>query len=67
MKLVAKTAGKVVLEITTNEIEQKGFDHHWDNIRRVYPSEEYDVYSIGESNSNNQIIFIELIHKRLHE
>lgn len=64
MRLVAKTMEKVVIELTTNEIEKKGFDHHWDKIRRMYTIEDYDVDSIGESHDNEQFIFIELISKK---
>jgi len=67
MRLIAKTMEKVVIEITTNEIEKKGFEYFWDKIRRTYKTEEYDVYSIGESHENEKIIFIELISNRLHK
>jgi len=66
MRLVAKTMEKVILEITTKEIEQKGFDFHWDKIRRTYKKEDYEVHSIG-SHDDEKIIFIELIAKRLQE
>jgi hypothetical protein len=64
MRLVAKTMEKVVIELTTNEIEKNGFDHHWDKIRRMYKVEEYDVDSIGASRDNDKLIFIELILKK---
>jgi hypothetical protein len=64
MRLVAKTMGKVVLEITTKQIEENGFDYHWDKMRRVYTAEEYDVDSIKPSVENSQIIFVELILKK---
>jgi len=64
MKLVAKTIEKVVIEITTNEIEEKGFEYFWDKIRNKYKPEEYDVYSVGESRDNDKIIFVELASKK---
>lgn len=64
MRLVAKTMEKVVIEVTTNEIENKGFEHFWDKIRRTYKSEDYEVDSIGASHDNEQLIFIELISKK---
>ena len=67
MRLVAKTMEKVVLEITTKEMENHGFDYHWDMIRRVYKAKDYDVDYIGKSHDNNQLIFIELISKKLRE
>ena len=64
MRLVAKTMEKVVIEVTTNEIENKGFEHFWDKIRRTYKVDDYDVDSIGASKENEQLIFIELISKK---
>lgn len=63
MKLVAKTMKKVVIELTTNEIEEVGFECLWDRIRGTYKAEHYDVYSIAASKENDKIIFIELIKK----
>jgi len=67
MDLVLKTMEKVVISITTNEIEKKGFEFFWDKIRRTYPTEKYDVQSIGALKDNEKIIFIELVYKRLKE
>lgn len=67
MKLVAKTIDKVVIEITTIEIEQNGFEFFWDKIRRTYKAEEYDVYSIGATKEDDKIIFIELTSKTSHK
>jgi len=67
MDLVLKTMEKVVISITTNEIEKNGFEFFWDKIRRTYPAEKYDVYSIGALKDNDKIIFIELVSKRLQE
>ena len=64
MKLVAKTMEKVVIELTTNEIESNGFEYWWDKIRRTYKVDEYDVDSIGASHDNEKIVFVELISKR---
>jgi hypothetical protein len=67
MDLVLKTMEKVVISITTKEIESKGFEHFWDKIRRAYPAEKYDVHSIGALKDNAKDIYIELVSKRLHE
>ena len=64
MRLVAKTMEKVVIELTTDEIEKKGFEFFWDKIRRTYKVEEYDVDSIGESRDSEKIVLIELISKK---
>lgn len=67
MKIVAKTMGKVVLEVTTREIEELGFDFLWDRTRGVYSAEDYDVHSIGSHNKNDKIIYIELVAKKLRD
>ena len=67
MRLVAKTMEKVVMEVTTNEIEDKGFEYFWDKIRGVYKVEDYDVFSIGKSKENENLIFIELISIKKRE
>lgn len=64
MRLVAKTLEKVVIELTTREVEKTGFDYHWDKIRRMYTSDSYDVHSIGVSKDNDQLIFIELVSNK---
>lgn len=64
MRLEAKTMEKVVLSITAKELETHGFDYHWDKIRRVYKSEDYEADYIGKSHENDQIIFFELISKK---
>ena len=67
MNLILKTMEKVVLELTTMEIEQRGFEFHWDRVRRAYPADKYIVDSIGASKDNAKIIFIELVAKRLRD
>lgn len=65
MNLILKTMEKVVIELTIKEIEKKGFEFHWDRIRRAYPTSKYDVHSIGAPKDNEQIIYIELVSNRL--
>ena len=67
MRLVAKIMERVVIEVTANEIENKGFEHFWDKIRRTYKVEDYEVDSIGSSHDNEQLVFIELISKKLRK
>ena len=59
--------GKVVIEITTKEIEESGFEYFWDKIRNKYKVEEFDVDSIGLSRDNDKVIFVELISKKTNE
>jgi hypothetical protein len=67
MELVVKTMEKVVIKLTTPEIEASGFDYFWDKIRNLYKPENYDVHSIGASSEDEELIFIELVSKRIHE
>lgn len=60
MKLIAKTLEKVILELTAKEIEVNGFDFFWDAIRNNYKASEYEVYSIGSSPDDKNLIYIEL-------
>jgi hypothetical protein len=47
---VSKTINKVVIEITKKELEEKGFDKIWDDIRSVYSSEDYKTDKIKNDN-----------------
>lgn len=67
MKLVAKTMEKVVIEITTLEIDKMGFECQWDKIRKAYSEHEYKVHSIGALPDNENVIYIELVSNRLHK
>lgn len=51
MKLITKTATKVIFEVTQEEYEKKGFDALWDEIRENYPEQEYDLHTV-EHNDN---------------
>lgn len=51
MKLIAKTATKVVFEVTQQEYQERGFDSLWDEIRDNYPEQDYDLHTV-EQNDN---------------
>jgi hypothetical protein len=67
MRVVQKTLEKIVLEVTSKEIDDEGFDAIWDKVRKVYSTEHYDVYAIKVSEKNEDIIFIELVNKKTKE
>jgi hypothetical protein len=67
MRMVQKTLEKVVIEVTSKEIEDEGFDVMWDKIRKVYTTEEYDVHSISFDKKSEDILFIELLYKKIKE
>ena len=61
MKVAIKTVKKIVLEVPKAEMDQKGFDNIWDEIRVKYPEGFYDLYTI-ESPSDD-VVFFELTPK----
>ena len=67
MRVVQNTLEKIVLEVTSKEIDDEGFDNIWDKVRKVYSAEEYDIYAIKVSEKNEDIIFIELLNKKTKE
>lgn len=67
MRVVQKTLEKIVLEVTSKEIDDEGFDTIWDKVRKVYSAEDYDIYAIRVSEKNEDIIFIELLNKKIKE
>lgn len=65
MRVVQKTLEKIVLEVTSKEIDDEGFDTIWDKVRKVYSTEIYDISAIRVNEKNEDIIFIELINKKI--
>lgn len=59
MKLVDKTITTAVIEVTANELKQKGFDVVWDDIRVIYPATEYALDNIKE-NHDGKIFLLTL-------
>lgn len=64
MQLVQKTLEKIVISVTSKEIEKKGFDAIWDSIREAYAVQKFEVFSIAADKKNNNIYFIELAPKK---
>lgn len=56
MKIVEKKLDKVVIEITSEEINKLGFDRIWDDIRTMYPAKKYDVDNTEETHSGKIIL-----------
>ena len=63
MKTVERTAKKITIEATQSEMDQKGFDALWDEIREVYVENLYEVDNIEES-EDKKIITIKLKLKK---
>jgi len=59
--MVLKTNEKVVIEVTDKEIEKKGFDNVWDNIRKVYGEDRYELHNVENNKNKKNIKFFELI------
>ena len=67
MRFVQKTLAKIILEVNSKEIDIEGFDSIWDKVRKVYSENDYDIYAIKASDKNEDIIFIELLNKKIKE
>ena len=63
MKTIERTAKKILIEVTRSEINHKGFDFLWDEVREIYPDNLYDVEGIDIS-ENEKLIFIKLKLKK---
>ena len=57
---------KVILEITKQELNDKTFDGIWDEIRKVYTEEEYQLLS-HEVTHNGMIIEFILYRKKFNQ
>ncbi len=63
MELIQETLEKIVYSVTSNEIERRGFDDLWDEIRNLHGANKFDILSISADKNNNNIYFIELSPK----
>ena len=59
MKTVEKTTRRVIIELTSEEIAKSGFERLWDDIRAIYPTKLYELYSIKET-ARGMIVEVEL-------
>lgn len=59
MKVIEKKIDRVVIELTSEEINRLGFDKIWDDIRQVYPVQKFEIENI-EENHNGKIYLINL-------
>jgi hypothetical protein len=64
MRLVQRSLEKYVLEVSSKEIDKKGFDFIWDRIREAYSVNKFDILSIKVDKDNENIVFIELVPKK---
>lgn len=63
-RLIYKDLDKIIVEITKNEYNDKGFDIVWDEIRTVY-KEDYELVEHYYSNDEKIINFVlEKKHKK---
>lgn len=56
MRTLDRTAKKITIEVTKNEIAQKGFDNLWDELREIYPKSLYDVDNVKDCEGGKIII-----------
>ena len=60
MEFIQRTLEKIVISVTSKEIEKDGFDFIWDKVRSAYSVNKFDILSIAADKKNNNIYFIEL-------
>ena len=63
MKVISKTLSRMVIEITSKELDNKGFDDLWDEIREIYPESIYETEKIKHTNQGKVMT---VILKRKH-
>ena len=59
MKVIFKNVTSVIVEITGEELEAEGFDTLWDNVRDIYPEEDYSLGHVKNLNKG-KIVIMEL-------
>ena len=64
MRTTERTNKRITIEVTKNEIDKKGFDTLWDEIREIYICELYEVESIEGPDDENKIVIITLKLKK---
>jgi hypothetical protein len=64
MEFIQRTLEKIVISVTSKEIEKNGFDFIWDKVRSAYSVNKFDILSISADKKNNNIYFIELKPKK---
>lgn len=64
MEFIQRTLEKIVISVTSKEIEKEGFDFIWDKVRSAYSVNKFDILSIAADKKNNNIYFIELKPKK---
>ncbi len=62
MKMAIKTIKKIVFEVSTEEMNESGFDQIWDSIRKEYPEKSYDLHTIEDAH-DKEVVFFELTPK----
>jgi len=66
MKLVDKSMTSIVIEVTSNELKEKGFDRIWDDIRVVYPAKDYELENVKESHDGKLLLMTLRVKKYYH-
>lgn len=54
------------IEITSNELKEKGFDNLWDEIRITYPAKDFEVENVMENHDGKLILITLRSKKYLH-
>lgn len=63
MRTIERTSKRIIIEATQAEINTKGFDSLWDEIREIYPENLYLVESV-DTTYDEKIVLIKLKFKK---
>ena len=56
MIIISKTTKKIVLEMFITKLKKNGFDKSWDEIRKLYPAEEFIIENIEKSKFGDKLL-----------
>lgn len=64
MKVITNTISKIIIELRPSDLDVESFDQTWDEIRKVYPSDKYEIFSIEKTQHNQDKVFVELSNNK---
>ncbi len=62
MKIITRTPKKAVIQVETEELEKSGFDLVWDEIRSLFPEQNFHLKQL-DRDTEQKSFFFELIYK----
>ena len=59
MKTTERSSRKITIEATKEEITKKGFDAIWDEVREIYPDNQFDIDTV-KSSADGILVYVKL-------